>query len=377
MASDPLSVLWSLVEHAGHRAIDHGANWADRAAGFKPPSIAPQLPPPPAVPHVPSLKEIMGETGAPAVPEIPKMPSMPALPMIAPAEAVAGGAIGVLAAEGSGQKTGNRARRTEDALGAFDPPSAIDPSSGLPYRTPEGALRGGAGDYDSYAADVTAGAACLNCTRGHLSAMRAAATAARDAQARGDDEEARRQLVLVAEEAAVLREFDWSPKLLARTPPEDLAIVQAVAPCVDRVEALLPVPRPVALAAGSVKEARRFALSRQPTERDRQEIERRLRAADAAGALAERSLLATATGDAATSAAAALREGRHYLDRGDPFAADTLAAAGAQLDAAAQALTPLPDADTLAGIARECHACAETFYGRYFEALRRRKALPA
>lgn len=343
-----IGMFFELATHAGRAGIDHAAKRVNRAYGLDQP--APAFRP---LPPMPELRPL------------PPMPEMPAL-------ASFGGASGAAAALAARPIPANRTSGPQTGQGAFGPPSRGDSSSRSASGAPGGRFSEGSEGY-SYSDEVAAGVACLNCTRGHVSAMNAGAKAAQEAAARGDMDEARRQLVFVAEEAAVLREFDWDPALLARTPASHVAVVDAVAPCVDRVETMLGVPRPVAMAAGSAKEARRFALSTNPTPRDRHEIERRLRVVDAQGNYAERALVGARWDDAGLQAGFHLREGRHHLDQRDPYAADTLAAAGERFSEAAVALTPLPDPATVARIADECKACSDTFYAAYLKMLQTRE----
>lgn len=219
----------------------------------------------------------------------------------------------------------------------------------------------------SYASQVAEGVACLACTRGHLATMTVAAAEAQRAVARGDLDTARRQWVVVASEADALVAYDWHPDKLAATPSADVAIVEALRPCVEGVRAAIPTPASVATAYGSLVEARRFARSERVTARDREEIEVRLAEVDARGNYAERVELADRD-----DVAQALRAGRHVLDGSDPYDPAALGQAATHYERAAVAATPAPTADEAAAVLAQCTECRDQFYARYFAAMRAR-----
>lgn len=305
MAETLIGVGYELLTHAGHATIDHVS------ARLKPPTppvfAAPAWAPPAWAP--------------------------PAAAMMA--GAAAGGA-GMALAEAPG---------TPDIGG--DTPTTTTPSS--------------------YSDQVAQGIACLACTRGHLATMTVAAAEAQRAVARGDLDTARRQWVVVASEADALVAYDWHPDKLAATPSADVAIVEALRPCVEGVRAAIPTPASVATAYGSLVEARRFARSERVTARDREEIEVRLAEVDARGNYAERVELADRD-----DVAQALRAGRHVLDGADPYDPAALGQAAAHYERAAVAATPAPTADEAAAVLAQCTECRDQFYARYFAAMRAR-----
>lgn len=300
MAETLIGVGYELLTHAGHATIDHVS------ARLKPPT-PPVFAPPAWQPP----------TFSP------------------PAAALAAGAgVGAVAAA---------VDKTPDAPGLVD--STVSTTR-----------------YSSYSDQVAQGVACLACTRGHLSTMTAAAQEAARALDRGDAAAAQRQWAVVAAEADALVAYDWHPDKLAATPPADVALVEALRPCVEDVRARVGTPASVATAWGSVTEARRFALSDRVTARDRQEIEVRLRAVDEQGGYAERVELA-----ANAPVAQALRAGRHVLDGADPYDPDALRAAAAHYEQAAVAATPVPGPEQAAALLAACTTCRDQFYRAYFE----------
>jgi len=236
----------------------------------------------------------------------------------------------------------------------------------------------------SYAEDVAVGATCLNCLRKHLGTATQALAAARDAAQQGTPDVARRYLARASAELAVLEQYDLAPDLLARTPPADRAVVEAVRPCLDRLRSALPTPEAAAVVWGSVDEAIRFARSPRRTPRDAAEVMRRLQVVDTQGAFLERVAFDPATvrtwppgqQDQAWAARAALREGSHRLDQGDPLDPATLEAAAVAYEAAAVGLTPLPDAATLAQWADAAHRCQAMFYAAYLQRLQTARKTP-
>jgi hypothetical protein len=196
--------------------------------------------------------------------------------------------------------------------------------------------------------------------------MHAAAEAAREALARGDEEEARRQTLRLVGAATVMREYDWSPEKLANTRPEDRQAIEAVMPVVRQLlDAAPQPPEELVFAWASVDEAMRFARSKQPTDIDRQETRKRVDAAQDALAAADESLAPhRVPRDLWPHVDYALRyarEGRHALAATDEPTADVLAAAEPSLHEAAMALTPLPEPEDAERLAAITHQAKETF----------------
>lgn len=209
--------------------------------------------------------------------------------------------------------------------------------------------------------------ACLNCTRGHLATAQTALAQAREAVARGDHETARAHWVVAAAEIDAMVALDWAPEKLVATPADDRIIIDAIRPCVEQVRQALPTPPSVATALGAAVVAKRFTNAPRVTARDRAEMAARLQLIDAQGNYAERVLLVTATDPAAQQAAAALRAGRHVLDRAHMAGAwdqpETWGAAAQHFQQAATALTPVPDPEQAQAVATTCAACTADFYG--------------
>ena len=254
------------------------------------------------------------------------------------------------------------------------PPAFAPPAWTPPTWTPPAALGAAAGGavaevdstlsttrYGSYSSQVAQGVACLACTRSHLATAAQAAQAAQAAAARGDTTAARAQLAAAAAELDVMIAYDWSADKLAATPAADRAIVEALRPCVESARASLGTPQSLAMAAGSLAEAQRFAASTAPTDRDRAEIAPRREVADGVAGHAERVEFAEEL-----TVTRALRAGRHVLDAADPFDPAALGQAAAHWHQAAAAATPVPSAAGAADAADQCASCKAEFYQRYF-----------
>lgn len=374
MATSPAELIYNLLTHAGQQGINHISKRADKAAGLNAPPALPQMPafaPPP----FPTM-------GAPGIPAIPTMQAMPVyVPMAMGA--------GVAAATPEAEKPSKPAKKTHDET--TDSRDVVE---------------------GSYSDQVADGIACLACTRGHLNGLLAAIESATKAVDAGDVAETRRSTALAAlEEArvaddsdaiqkqtAIIHEaeetiahaertsrqqyamaaaeidamvaIDWAPDKLEASPPQDVAIIESVRECVMDIRAKIPTPEAISLALGSAKENVRFALSPEFTERDKAEIEARLRIIDKQGNALERGVLLEADDADSEAAATALRKARHTLD--DAKAHDKLYTVGTHkqtikdLEKAAIALTPTPDADQLDAVGQLCQSCSDTFYQAYF-----------
>jgi hypothetical protein len=334
--------IWETATTLSRHAIEYARRRAERANGLDQP--------PPASPYTLSRQ-------ASAPPRLPEPPRFEPPRFKPPAwrapwdESPASGPQATVRAEADSQRAG---------IGA-----SAAPADAAAY---------------SYADEVEAGTACAKCTHGHLRTMAAAAGQAHATLLGGDAEASRRFTARVAAEAAVLREFDWTPKKVRNTPPAERRLVEAAQPCVaDALRQLDGPPKEVVLAWGSVDEAVRFARSPRQTERDRQEIEWRLRRYYDVADLAERVLAApalradVAERQARRDAARHLREARHVLERADPYSADALEEASAHLEAAAVALTPTPDPDRARALAQICRHCRSEFEDGFLDEMRHRR----
>lgn len=385
MADNPIAVVWSLIEHVGHRAVDHGASWADRAAGFDParrmmPGALPTMPTL-DLPRPPTIEELMAGPGAPRLPALPSV----SLPLAAAAGGAAGATAGL-----SGTAAYPQARQIAPERAQTGPsPSGTDDSLSraekAPPRPPEGASADtGLPDSGwSYSDEVEGGIACANCLRKHLGAVVAEAEKAQERAAAGDDHAAREHMARAAAELAVLERYDLTPEKIASTPRERRGPVEASLPHVHHLRdmARAHTPDEMAIAWGAVDESVRFARSTRPTERDAQEVAVRLRDADAYAAFAERDLLGPehvrdvaarlpeVQRQEALTARDHIRAAGHVLDRGNPMVPQTLEEASTELSVAAVALTvpPTPeDAQAFLSAAREAQ---RTFYREYLAML--------
>lgn len=252
-------------------------------------------------------------------------------------------------------------------------PSLLAVSPSLPTMRPPPAAGNVAA---SYAAEFDTAIACVPCTRGHLSAM---AIAAQEAARADEDRAARAQLLRVAGEALVMRHYDWTPEKLARARPADRAAIEEIRPAVEEILAALPpAPHHLVLAWAAVDESLRFARSPRPSDQDRQQVELRLRDAEAWLNYAEREALAPQRLSADQMAAARralplIREARHRLvsAAGELEALELVAA---RLHAALIELTPSLDAEARQHLAARCRECRDRFYARILANMRARRA---
>jgi len=226
----------------------------------------------------------------------------------------------------------------------------------------------------SYADDVAAGTACLQCLRHHLGATVGALDLAYAAVQRGDGAAAQGHLARAKGELTVLFWFDLTPEKVQAAPPGHQALIARLQPDLTRLHAALPTPEPVAGMWGAVDESIRFARSPRPTPRDLAEIRVRLQRAETVAATWEREVLGPGSpmafdAQAAGQARDAIREGRHVLDQGSLTDPATLERAAAWYRQAAAALTPVPDADTVAAWRTQARQCQETFYRAYLAQL--------
>lgn len=324
MATSPAEALWDFVTHLGQNTANHLGKRMDKAAGLTPLTYQPPTFNPPPFP------------AGSAVPGLPTVPTMPPW-----APVVAGTSTSSLSTS-----------------------SAATPD-------PRDHVEG------SYSGQVAQGIACLACTRGHISGVLAAIDEAQEAVKAGDDMRARRKYAMAAAEIDAMIAIDWSPDKLASTPKEDVAVIEAVRDCITEIREQLPTPHGAALALGSAKENVRFAVSPQFTDRDRAEIEARIKIIDREGNGMERGALLDGPGGMdAETASKELRRARHALDDaqrdGSLYSAQTHKNAVAHLEAAAVALTPSPTAQQLAALNELCQSCSDTFYDAYFHAMRDR-----
>jgi hypothetical protein len=367
MAETAAGVLWDLLTHLGHRAIDHGFGRLDKAAGLAGYQLPqPQFSPPPAPPAMPSVPRVQVPTLQSTIPQPPSV-----------SEAVAP-ALGALGAVGL---AGMAPRSNGNGPNPLRPPQ-VDRSY-MPGRetAQNGPQIAASSEGGSYAAEVEAGVACPNCTRKHLAAARGAAEEAVKATRSGDSEAARRHLARVKAELAVLERYDLTEQKIANTPPSQREAVLAARDCAREIRERIDTPEEVALAWGAADEAIRFARSIQPTERDRQEVEIRLRDVDAYAAVVERDLLAPEHADStlshlpaeeraqALSARDDLRAAGRELDRRPLGDAEALSRASAHLAHAAAKLTPPPTTEEAEAILRECERCQKLFYDGMYRAM--------
>ncbi len=314
MAETLIGVGYELLTHAGHATIDHVSA---RLKPPTPPAFAPPAWQPPT--WTPPAAALTAGAGA-GVTAVDKTPDSPVL------------------VDGTLSTTRYGAPNSDD-------------TDMQAYQT------------GSYADGVAVGTSCLSCTRAHLSRMKDQADAAARLAAAGDQAGAARAWAHVAAEVEAMTAIDWAPELMARTRPEDVAVVESVRACVQRARDRVDTPADAALVLGIIKENERFAVSPAPTARDHAEIERRLRLVDERGNALE-------SDPGARAAAGALRDGRHVLDaaqdRGALYRPETYATARTHFEAAAVALTRPPSPEDAAAVAEECRACSDQFYRAYF-----------
>lgn len=320
---EPIEILWSWVEKIGQRGIDHVFNRLDKAAGATSPAnpLAEPLPPAlsgiPPIPTIPTLP----------VPESP-MPSLPGPATPAPSDA----------------------------------PASMQPLETVP----------------SYALDVAAGIACVNCLRDHLGTMVATAAQLPDPAA----------LARISAEYAVLMRYDLTPEKIAATPDPHRQVVETTQTALAPVGEFLAAHgtlSAMALTWGARDEAIRFGRSNPRTDRDREEITLRLADADQFGGYVERVILAPEHRNALRTqfphrtdaewehAANALRHSRHVLDA-DPntslTALETSAAWSAQ---AAQVFTPQLSPAEAQQLQQHLKRAQRTFYQAFLQTMQHKK----
>lgn len=319
-------VFFEVIGHAMKRGVDHVGSRMDKAAGIGPTTAyqPPAFQPPPM----------------PTLPTIPGMSTLPTLPAYVPVT-YAGTALGAVAA-------------SEQPAPAKE--TAPDPRDEV---------------HGSYSDQVAQGIACLACTDGHMNGLLSAVEDAQIAVQSGDEIEARRQWANIAAEIDAMVAIDWSPDKLAATPPEDVAVIESIRGCIAEIREAVPTPEKAGLALGSAKENARFAVSPHFTDRDRAEIETRLRIIGKNGNGMERGDLLDTQSESAVKAADALRKARHVIDQAHAdntlYAPETHKEVRHHLEQAAIALTPTPTEDQLNAVAQLCQSCAETFYAAYFD----------
>jgi len=345
--------LWETATTLSKHTIEHLRARMDKAAGVG------QFAPPPMTLQAPAFTP---PTFAP-----PKIPSLTAM--------AAGAAVSAVAVEEAPSQ--ERAREAQKGASTpLDDRSPMDESE-VPLKTPQnGGASADPASY-SYADEVADGIACAKCTHGHLRAMAAAAREAAQAAEQGQEERARALTARVLAESAVLKEYDWQPAKVARTPEPERHLVEQAMPCVrDAEREAEGPPHELVLAWGSVDEAVRFARSPRLTDSDRREIEARLRRYYDTADMAERVLAAPAIRDtpqdreAKREAARHLREARHALEAGSPYDPQTLETASAHLEAAAVAMTPAPDPERAKRLADTCYVCRRDFEDGYLDLIR-------
>lgn len=114
------------------------------------------------------------------------------------------------------------------ALGATGPGWTAPPSPSVPTPSDEAPD----GPYSRYAPEMSRSTGCVECGRGHLTAVAAvlgAAAEAADAQGPAAPEVAAR-LSFAQEELAALFQYDWTDDKLAKNPPHEQAALQAFRP---------------------------------------------------------------------------------------------------------------------------------------------------
>lgn len=345
MASSPAEVLYDFLSNLGQHTANHIGKRMDKAAGLQP-SAPTGFQPPPFQP--PPFQPGALPTVATAIPTMPGIPMVPAwTPMAMGAGAVAGGAAAV--AE----------KPAEEKPAPTETADARDHVEG------------------SYSNQIADGIACLACTRGHLNGLLVAIEEAQKATEAGDDDSARKHYAMAAAEIDAMVAIDWAPDKLAATRKEDVAVIEAIRDCVTEIREQLPTPEGASLALGVAKENVRFAVSPQFTDRDKAEMQERLRIIDREGNGMERGALLELDGAEAEVAQTELRKARHVLDGaqadGSLYQVKIQKATLKHLEAAAVALTPAPNPDQVKGVAELCQSCSDTFYGAYFQAMANRE----
>ena len=217
----------------------------------------------------------------------------------------------------------------------------------------------------SYASEFDTSVACLPCMRGHVSAINVAANETVACLERGDVEGAKKNLARLAGEAVVFERFDMTQEKLANTPPEDLAIIQSIAPQIRSLVQQMPTaPLEVVGAWSAVDESLRFARSSKPTDKDFAEIHERVADAEDLANYAEREVLSPSGAasllpeqkDAAREALQHMRHGRHTLTDAQTLDLPTLEAISTELEQATVLLTPTPEPEQAKEIAAQAKA---------------------
>jgi hypothetical protein len=211
--------------------------------------------------------------------------------------------------------------------------------------------------------------ACVPCTRSHLATI---AGAAEEAARSGHPDVWRRNLAVVAGEALVMAEYDWTPQKMARARPDDREAIAAVQPAVrEMVEGIPMAPRKLVLAWAATGEALRFAARPRPKPTDRQQVEMRMRDAEKWLNYCERAELPRHPGG--MKVAPLLGEARHRLAR-DGYTAEALAFAQNRLGQAVVALTPAPTRQQVERLHRQAKAAMDGFYRRVLDNMRARRS---
>lgn len=207
--------------------------------------------------------------------------------------------------------------------------------------------------------------ACAACTRRHLATMAEAARSAAEART---PEERRRNLAVWAGEGLVWHQYDVSPEKLARARPEHreavAGAVRAMSPLLDSTP---KAPERLVLAWAATGEALRFARSTSPTERDRQEIARRM--ADVEGWIG---YLESSGDPALRPHLPGIREARHRLHR-EGYTPETLEFCEGRLRQAAVALTPDLGPEDCRDLHRRTKEIRDRFYAAMLRGMQAQK----
>ena len=307
MAGSILEVLYDLTGHAGKLGIEHIFRRL-------------QQPPPRENPQPDSM------------PELPRLPRLPRLPTLSSAMTV------------------------PPQLKRSVPPAAAGPD--MP-------------PLSSYAAEMDdPSAACLPCTRAHVSCM---AEAARAIQASDDPLAWRDNLAVIAGEALVMIRYDWGPAQLSRADQRTRDVLEAIGPSLQKMLARTPqAPQRLILAWAATAEALRFARSERPTARDQAEITRRMTDVEGWINYLERVELAGQEQEIP----GALRAVRHRLAR-EGYSVGALTYAAKILRPAVVDMAPAPDRETAMAVAQNCLAIRDEFFRRALSFLKKEPPAPA
>jgi len=210
---------------------------------------------------------------------------------------------------------------------------------------------------ESYAAEwEDLSIACAPCTRRHLSTI---AEASKVGAATSNPQERRENFALAAGEALVWQEYDVTADKLAKANPRDRqAIGQAVHNIQPATQALPMAPRQVVLAWATVGEATRFARSRKPTDRDRVQVNLRMRDVDGMAGYLDSTYAADPAWQPHLDE---IRKARHRWTR-EGYTPEALAQAETAFHAATVAFTPdLSDAEAQ-DVARKARSARDAFY---------------